>query len=91
MRSAYSATVEIRLVVEGSFLNIAQVGPSFAIRRNSVHRVPAGYGRLDVVIDGEVTSSSVYLPDGIAEGMERFECVATKGCSDKDSPLKSTS
>lgn len=75
----YSAKVDIRLVVECSVLNIAQTSHDWMIRRGSVHRVPAGYGRLDVVIDEEVTSSSVYLPNGISEGAERFEYVVTKG------------
>ena len=72
MRSAYSATVVLRLIIAGQVLALAQVGPDFITLRESVEIAPSTSGRLEVIVDERVaTSKEIFMPHGTADGLKR--------------------
>jgi hypothetical protein len=70
-RKSYSALVEMRLVLGATVLPLAQLGPSFAILKESIN-IAATNARIEVVVDQRVSQVyKIYLPYGISS--TRFE------------------
>jgi hypothetical protein len=61
----HSADVRIHLLVNGSVLSVAQLGPRFIILRNPVDHPPCD-AEIVMSIDGEESRWGVYLPDGLS-------------------------
>lgn len=58
------------LLVNGSTLPIAQMGPDF-LRLNAIEAHPPAEARIVMRVDASERSWPVYLPDGIASGKSR--------------------
>ena len=70
-RQNYSALVEMRLVLGSVIVPLAQLGPSFAILKESINVEPTE-AKIEVVVDRRVSSVyKVFLPYGIRS--TRFE------------------
>lgn len=58
------------LIVNGSTLPIAQLGPDFLLLRGTLSHPPTE-ATIVMQIDGNERQWTVKLPDGLAEGVER--------------------
>ena len=65
-----SSTVEMRLLVNGSSLPIAQMGPDFLLLDKPIDHPPAE-AIIVFSVDGSERRWPVRLPDGLAAGRER--------------------
>ena len=61
----YSATVDLRLRINGRILDVGQVGHKFLILAESYEVPPGTEGELIVIVDGEESVHRVNLPEGI--------------------------
>jgi hypothetical protein len=65
-----SSRVEMQLLVNGSSLPIAQMGPDFLLLDKPVDH-PPGTATIVFFVDGSERLWPVYLPEGISAGCER--------------------
>ena len=73
-RKPYSASVELRLIVGTTVIQLAQLGPSHAIVRDHVNLVTECSGRIETIVDNRISNTiSVFLPNGIRSDSKRFE------------------
>jgi hypothetical protein len=69
-QQGYSASISMALIVNGSTLPIAQLGPDFLLLRETLSHPPTE-ATIVMQIDGNERQWTVKLPDGLAEGVER--------------------
>jgi hypothetical protein len=69
-----SSRVEMHLLVNGSSLPIAQMGPDFLLLDKPVDHPPA-QATIVLSVDGSERHWPVFLPDGLAVGRERVMIV----------------
>jgi len=69
-QQGYSAKISMALIVNGSTLSIAQLGPDFLLLRETLSHPPTE-ATVVMQIDGNERQWTVKLPDGLAEGVER--------------------
>lgn len=60
----------MHLELGDTILPVNQLGPDF-VWVEAIHALPASEGRLVVSVDGELTTRSVRLPDGVHAGLSR--------------------
>lgn len=65
-----SSRVEMRLLINGSSLPIAQMGPNFLLLDNPIDSPPAE-ATVVFSVDGSERRWSIRLPEGLAAGRER--------------------
>ncbi|MEM6776553.1 MAG: hypothetical protein AAF670_02785 [Planctomycetota bacterium] len=72
-RSPYSSHVVLRLVIAGQVISLSQVGSSFVVlRKNASKTWESCDGRVDVIVDDRVASSTrVFFPNGIEAGSKK--------------------
>ena len=69
---AHSADVRIQLIVNGSVLPVAQLGPDFLILNTPVdHPRPLGEAEIALSINGNEKRWPVYLRNGIQVGQQK--------------------
>ena len=69
-REAYSADVRVCLRVNECTLEVAQVGNGFCILRDHQPHAPSN-AELDIIIDGNKVTHSIFLYDGILDNVRR--------------------
>lgn len=65
-----SAKIRMSLIVNGSTLPIAQLGPDFLLLRETLNH-PSTEASIVMQIDGNERQWTVRLPDGLSEGVNR--------------------
>jgi len=73
---AHSAQVEMRLIINGSSISIAQMGPDFLLIEGR-HDHPPGPATIVLQVDDTERRWQVNLPDGISKASTR---VALSAC-----------
>jgi hypothetical protein len=68
--SSHSADVRIRLLLNGSSLSVAQLGPNFIILREAQNHPPCE-GEISLTIDGKEKRWPVRLPEGLPANRTR--------------------
>jgi hypothetical protein len=66
----HSADVQIELLVNGSVLRVAQLGPDFLILDRSVDH-PPGPAEIRMVVDGGEDRWPVFLRSGLSASVQR--------------------
>ena len=74
---AHSAQVEMRLIVNGASISIAQMGPDFLFVESATNH-PPGEATIVLQVDGSERRWTVRLPDGVSKASKR---VALAMCS----------
>jgi hypothetical protein len=69
-RAGHSAEIEMQLLVNGSALPIAQLGPDFLILRETAEHPPTD-ATIVMRVDASERRWQVRLPGGLAAGCER--------------------
>jgi hypothetical protein len=69
-REAYSANVRVCLRVNGSTLEVAQVGDGFCILRDHQPHAPSD-AELDIIVDGRKVTHHIFLCNGILDNLRR--------------------
>lgn len=69
-RAGHSAEIEMQLLVNGSTLPIAQLGPDFLILRQTAAHPPTE-ATIVMRVDADEQRWAVRLPDGLAVGRDR--------------------
>lgn len=69
-RAGHSAEIEMQLLVNGTTLPIAQLGPDFLILRQSAAHSPTE-ATIVMRVDASERRWQVRLPEGLAVGRER--------------------
>jgi hypothetical protein len=76
----HSADVEMELILNGTVVSIAQLGPDFLILREPFDHPPS-HAELVPSIDGKVRRWAVALPDGVSRDEERVRIAPARVCS----------
>lgn len=63
-RNGHSAVVQMRLLLNGSSLSVAQLGPDFLILQDS-HDHPPAEAEMSLTVDGQEERWRIRLPQGI--------------------------
>ncbi len=63
--SGYSSTVALSLDIQGESIPLAQVAPNRFIVQDACERRDPCEAMLNIVVDGEVDTTAIRLPDGI--------------------------
>ena len=83
-RQGYSASVEIRLTVNGDCLEVSQVGEELLILQRA-RELPPSNARLEIIIDGEEKGYPILLPVGASKDSRIVRFVDCFGSGSTDS------
>ncbi len=72
-RKQHSANVDLRMMIEGRFLGLSQVGPTHAILERATTIPPDTSASIEVIIDDKTLKREVMLYDGASETSRRVE------------------
>lgn len=70
-QSGHSANVEMQLLLNGTSISIAQLGPDFVILDAVVEQQPPADAEILLRVDGRESRWSVFLPNGISPGEKK--------------------
>ena len=75
-QGGHSAQVKMRLLVNGSSIAVAQMGPDFLLVDAPINH-PPGNARLVLQVDQSERRWNVHLPEGISTGPKRVTIAAS--------------
>lgn len=70
--ATFSADVKLHLHVSGRTINLGQLGPGFAILRDSSQSIDATEGEIETIVDGKVSRWPVHITSPITNESKRF-------------------
>ena len=70
-RTSHSAQVEIRMFVNGSVVQVTQLGPDFVILAQPAEAHPPARAEIEINVDGATDRFAVNLPAGLVAGGQR--------------------